>query len=263
MTTTESIVKLNPSGALLHRQLFVMLREQITSGALRPNEQLPTQEALCRRYEVSRITVRRALLDLQNEGFVRNVQGVGSFVAARAQVTRVIPTGGFLQELSRSYEETKMTVLSIEKQRCPLYAASALQIEDGDDALHIVRTRAMKSVPVMLLDAWIPSRCSSAVTARTLARKPLYELVSGGSENLGKVVQEMNAALADPIVAKTLQVEINAPVLRIDRLMHDRDQRPIALVTIFSSPTRSRFVMEIPADDLNEIGAGRLLHSVG
>ena len=61
---------------------------------------------MCRQFSVSRITVRRALADLQTQGLVRNEQGVGAFVVGTA---RAIPTSrkmGFVAELNRAYEET-------------------------------------------------------------------------------------------------------------------------------------------------------------
>src|ERR1700744_3197371 len=54
---TSTTTKLSANGTLLHRQLFVLLRQQIQSGRLRTGEQLPTQDALCREFSVSRITV--------------------------------------------------------------------------------------------------------------------------------------------------------------------------------------------------------------
>jgi GntR family transcriptional regulator len=63
------------SGTALHRQVFLVLRDEIRRGVLVPGRALPKEEALCERFGVSRITVRRALADLAALGVVRAPPG--------------------------------------------------------------------------------------------------------------------------------------------------------------------------------------------
>src|SRR6202051_1153079 len=71
------------SGVPLHRQLFLVLHDEIARGAIAPGDALPTEQSLCDQFGVSRITVRRALADLAEQGYIERRQGVGSFVRAR------------------------------------------------------------------------------------------------------------------------------------------------------------------------------------
>ena len=71
------------AGVPLHRQLFLVLHDEIARGALRRVNSLPTEQALCDQFGVSRITVRRALADLADAGLIERRQGVGSFVRDR------------------------------------------------------------------------------------------------------------------------------------------------------------------------------------
>ena len=230
-------VKLSADGALLHRQLYVLLKEQIVSGRYRPGDALPTQEALCRQFSISRITVRRALSDLAEDGFVRNRQGVGAFVTAKTIDTKHGPDFGFIGDLRRTIKETTMRILALEVERCPRPIAAHLGIADGEQALHLVRVRSFENKPVTLLDGWIPMP-------------------------FGGVAQEVNAALADPFVARALDIEINSATLKIDRLVHNRDGAPVHYVTVWTTPRRTRLVMEVSADDIDGYNVGRLLHDV-
>ena len=117
--TPSGGVTLNAKGALLHRQLYVLLKEQIMSGHYQSGDLLPTQEALCRQFSISRITVRRALNDLVEDGLVHNRQGVGAFVAPGAGRAKHGPDFGFIGDLHRALKETTMQVLRLEWQRCP------------------------------------------------------------------------------------------------------------------------------------------------
>jgi len=255
-------MKLSAKGTALHRQLYVLLKEQITSGRYRLGDLLPTQEALCRQFSISRITVRRALNDLVEDGFVRNRQGVGAFVAVDTRKARRGPDFSFIGDMRRTLKETTMKILLLETRRCPSAIGAHLGLANDEPALHLVRTRSHGDRPVTLLDGWIPPRFAKAVTARNLQTKSLHELIAGSFERLGRVAQEVNAALADPTVAQALDIEINSATLRINRLVHNRDGAPVHYVTVWTTPLRTRLVMEVGADDIDGYNVGRLLHDV-
>src|ERR1700744_6408669 len=87
------------AGVPLHRQLFLVLHDEIARGALAPGDALPTEQALCDQFGVSRITVRRALADLAEQGYIERRQVVGSFVRGRAVSDAVAATGSYMDGL--------------------------------------------------------------------------------------------------------------------------------------------------------------------
>lgn len=262
MREMQGSMKLSSNGTLLHRQLYVLLKEQIVTGRYHSGDRLPTQDELCRQFSISRITVRRALGDLQDEGLIRNEQGVGAFVTAGIERFKRGPDFGFIGDMRRALKETTMQLLLLESRRCPAPIASTLGLAEGAEALHVIRTRSKDGKPVALLDGWIPPPYADNVTEKGLRRKSLHELIAGGFDRLGRVAQEVNAALADPIVAQALQVELNSAVLRTTRLVHHRDGAPVHYVTVWTTPLRTRLVMEIEADEIGGHNVGRLLHDV-
>jgi GntR family transcriptional regulator len=255
-------VALKANGTLLHRQLFVLLRQKIASGEYRNGDRLPTQEALCEQFSVSRITVRRALADLQGEGLIRNEQGVGAFVSITEQSRRNATTLSFVEGLRRVVEETKVEVVSVGLARSPAQIGELLNIAQDEEGLRVVRIRSQKNVPVMLTEAWLPKRFQTLVTAQALKRYPLFQLITHGKEELGRVVQEINADLANPVIAQALKIELNSPVLKINRLLHNPKNDPIQYLTVWSTPARSRLLMEIPGKDINTLSTGHLIHDL-
>ena len=71
----------------LYEQLRVALRERLDSGVLDPGERLPSETELCQKYGVSRITVRRAVDELVEEGILERRQGKGTFVAPKRRIS--------------------------------------------------------------------------------------------------------------------------------------------------------------------------------
>ncbi len=247
-------------GTLLHRQLFLVLREQILRGAFAPRGALPKEEDLCEHFGVSRITVRRALSDLATLGLVERRHGLGTFVREGVSITRPAPNLGLIEELKKQGRETDVEVLRFEHASPPDRAMHLLQLEAGEQSIHAVRLRKLDGIPVLLTDAWIPARLRKGVTAAKLGKSPLYEVLLGQGVRFGRVVQEYTAVVADPALAGRMKVEVGAALLRIVRVMHDGADRPILYLDAYLTSERSRVLMDIPGETVNTLTAGRIVH---
>ena len=249
-------------GTSLHRQLFLVLRDEIQSGVYAVTGALPKEEALCERFGVSRITVRRALADLAALGVVERRHGLGTFVRAGATPERTSPSLSLVDSLRRTALETEVKVLQVEHEIPPPAIAALLQIEPGAKAMHALRLRAIDGAPVMVTDAWVPAALARKVTVAALKRRPLYEILLDEGVRFGRVVQEITAAIADPTRAAWLQVEVGAPLLKMVRLLHDPQAKPVQHLTVYLPPDRSRILMDIPGESVNTLSAGQIVHDV-
>jgi len=251
---------LRADGMSLHRQLAIVLRDEINRGTREPGGAFPTEEALCERFGVSRGTVRRALDDLQAGGFVYRRQGLGTFVCD--QLPNRLPTMnlGLIDSLRKSQTETRAEVLAFVTELPPPGVGTLLQLSPRETALRVVRLRRVGKVPVMIADAWIPKQYSKNVNQAALRKKPLYELLLSHGIEFGRMIQETSAETADPHRASLLQTSIGAPLIRLSRLMHDRADHPVQHLTIHLSPERSRIVMDISSDKTGTLSAGYIAH---
>ena len=89
----------NLSGAPIYEQIKQQVKSAILSGELKEGDALPSLRTLARDLQISVLTVTRAYTELEQEGFVRNVQGRGCFVLGsgselmREQLLRKVETG--------------------------------------------------------------------------------------------------------------------------------------------------------------------------
>jgi GntR family transcriptional regulator len=224
---------------------------------------LPTEEKLCRQFAVSRITVRRALADLQAQGLVERRHGLGTFVrgdpAAAASATA--PTLNFVDTLRLHAETTQVRVIEVLRAEPPADVAAALQLSPGELALHAVRLRLIDDVPVMMTDAWIPDRLGRKITASALKKHALYEILMAQGVRFGRVVQEITAVAADPRPAMHLGTEPGVPLLKLFRLLHDTDARPVQHLVALMPPERGRVLMDIRGEQVNTLAAGYIVHN--
>ncbi len=249
-------------GTALHRQLFMVLRDQIAQGAYRVGELIPAEDALCAQFDVSRITVRRAVSDLEHLGLVEKRPGRGTFVRAVPRAQRPQPSFGLIESLGRQARETEVTVLKVETALAPPTVAQQLQLEAGAVAVHAVRLRSAHGTPMMVTDAWVPQEVGRHVTASELQKRALFEILMAEGIKFGRVIQEVTAVAADPVLAGLLRVDLGAPLVRLVRLLHDRRKRPVQYITIHFTGERSRVLMEVPAEAVNTMGAGQIVHDL-
>ena len=249
------------SGTSLHRQLFLVLKDQIARGVHAPGASLPKEEALCGQFRVSRITVRRALADLEAQGLVRRRQGLGTFVRDDLPALSAPASLSFVDALRRTAAETEVEVLGVGLEEAPADIAAALRLGANRRAVHALRLRRSGDMPLLLTDAWVPPDLGVRVTAAALRRRALYEILLKHGVRFGRVVQEITAQAADPERAALLRTEIGAPLLRMNRLLHDTHARPVQFLTVYMSPERSRIVMDVPGSAINTLSAGHVVHA--
>jgi len=248
------------AGTSLHRQIFLILKDNIGRGSYAPSSALPKEEDLVQLFGVSRVTVRRALADLELEGLVQRRHGLGTFVREGRATSVNMNTLNFVDELRHTAQQTEVRVVTLESVLPSPGIRAFLQVADGEHVVRSVRVRMAGTVPLMITEAWVPNDLGRGITIAALKRSPMYELLNKRGVKLGRVVQEISAESADPHRADLLQCELSTALIRMSRIMHDHTGRPVMYVTAHLTPQHSRILMEIPGDAIDTISAGHIVH---
>ena len=262
MDTAHAPLLRRKPGTALHSQLFMVLRDQIAQGVYPVGGLIPPEEALCAQFDVSRITVRRAVSDLEQLGLLEKRPGRGTFVRAAPRPPRPQASFGLLESLGRQARGTEVTVRKVETVAPPPAVAQQLQLPAGETAVHAMRLRSVHGLPVMATDAWVPREVGQHVSEAELKKRALFEILMAEGVKFGRVIQELTAVAADPVLANLLQVEVGAPLVRLVRLLHDKRRRPVQYITIHFTGERSRILMDVAADAVNTTGAGQIVHDL-
>jgi len=201
------------------------LRESIMAGDFANGGQFPTETELCKRYGVSRFTVREALRRLQVEGLISRKRGSGTTVqpaAARGgALHQPLSNIGEILQYGRGSEVTYL-----EQDSGPLPTVVAEQI--GEDVsgtwrrFHGVRRISNDAPPLAATDAFFHERLGDAVDRIDLAAGTMFSQIEQlAGVRIGKITQDIQAVAADKIVAGQLGIRQGDPVLRILRCYLD------------------------------------------
>lgn len=217
-----------PRPGALYARIREELRELIVSGAWRPNDPVPSERALMAQYGVSRITVRQALGDLQKDSLIFKLAGKGAYVAQVRPFQELGRLQGFAEAMEARGHETFNRVLAIEHRNADELVAARLQLEPGAAVTELRRVRFLDRHPVSLDITWVPRAIGERLERADLATRDVFLILENDCATpLGHAELVIDAGICDAALAPHLGIAVGAPVLRIERLTHDAQGRPV------------------------------------
>ncbi|WP_396328581.1 GntR family transcriptional regulator [Burkholderia anthina] len=224
--TSPNVVPL--STAPLYVQIKDTLRARILDGTYAPHSRMPSEHELCAMFDVSRITVRQALGDLQKEGLLFKLHGKGTFVSKPKAFQNVTSLQGFAEAMSSMGYEIVNQLRSFRTVKADRHLATKLNVPEGAPLVEIHRVRLLNREPVSLEQTWVPEALGKRLAGADLATRDIFLILENDcGVPLGHADVSIDAILADDDIVDALRVEEGSPVLRIERLTHDASGTPI------------------------------------
>jgi DNA-binding transcriptional regulator YhcF (GntR family) len=150
----------------LYTQLKELLRERILDGSYPPHSRMPSESELGKAFDVSRITVRQALGDLQKEGLIFKIHGKGTFVAKPKAFQNVSTLQGLAESMTQMGYEVLNRLRSFRHVPASALVAQRLQVEEGSLVTEIRQVRLINREPVSLEITYLPKASASAGEGR-------------------------------------------------------------------------------------------------
>lgn len=233
-----------------YHQVYLLLREQLAEG--RFAEGVPGEFDLMKSFGVARVTVRRALERLANDGLIQRSPGRGTVALAQAQADAApaLPDGhaplhGLLQSIVEMGWRSHAKVLLCQQLAAPWPVATRLAIGAGAQVQKVVRLRSTRSGPVSHITTYTPLAAVRAFRRSELARKPILVLLQEAGIEIGRTQQSISARLADAAVAQALGLDLGSALLAVERIVFDAGERPVLWLQGLYRPDRYRYVMQL------------------
>ena len=244
-------------GAPRHEQLSDWLRDQVRAGAMAAHDQLPSEAELGELSGVSRITVRRALGTLENEGLIYRRQGLGSFVAPPPLPQGLVRLTDFAQDMERAGLRASSQVLHQAPEAAPPYVAESLGIELGAPTVRLDRLRLGDGHPVALDRTWLPPFYAGLLEGRDLTTETIYRVLERDYEiPVLRGRYRIEAAVAHAEEAGALGVPVGAPLLAVERTSYTAGERALYYQRRYYRADRVAFDLELERRDAVAGGDG-------
>lgn len=233
----------------LYEQMKIQLQEQIAAHIYAPGDRIPSEKELCDKYGVSRVTLRRAVDEMVEEGTLVRKQGKGTFVAARKSriIFRSFGTmgGGFTDAAFPGNPEKHIRVISKKEYSCNALEEEALRLRKGDRVMVLLRLMLLDGHPHMLDRAVFPVARFPGLFERVLDDVSVYAVLreSYGVERLMST-RELGIAYATDEQAKLLDTAPGAPLFRMFKQVRDGAGEPVHLSNLYYAADRIVFTDE-------------------
>ena len=216
------------------------LRERVARGEFAAGRLLPSESELSAHYDASRVTVRKALEALREEGLVDARQGFGWFVAADPLRQSLGRLGTIESQLAASGVAPERRILDFGFVRPPAWVAAELGTEK---VLCVRRLNLADGEPFARVTVWCPERLGSSLSRDEVERSPFYELLPIA---LGGATQTIGATAAAAADAEVLEIPTGSPVLVCRRTTRSVDGEPVLLSEHVFPAHRTEFVVDLP-----------------
>jgi DNA-binding GntR family transcriptional regulator len=225
----------------LYLQVSRAIAADISAGRLRPGARLPSERRLCANLGISRVTARRALRELVEEGLVEASAGRGWFVASGPvgePPNRLVSFSAMGR--SRGLEPSAR-VLAAGVRPATLDEADDLEIAPGAELFELERLRLLDGLPVAVDRSRVATGRCPGLLELDFATASLYESVEACGIVATNADISIEAAPAGARHARLLDVERGAPLLVATQVTYDQERRPFELGHIVYRGDRYRF----------------------
>lgn len=224
----------------LYVQICSIIREKIENRSWPNGSQIPTEDELCRTYDVSKATVRMAVSELVRSGHLRKQQGKGTFVTYGPQDLGVTMRTKLAEDMFGEGVSADKEVLIKGVKEPSEELKSVLDVAGSDDEdpaiYYILCKRVVNGETAYLEESYVPLAAFPTIEEEDVCRKPLYDLIQEkGQKKVFKVVQTIEVAEARGETATLLKVREGAPALLLHRLLIGSDARPVAYTRLLGT----------------------------
>lgn len=239
--------------------LYVQIRRRLLSliaGWPDPTKRFYTDEELCQRFGVARMTVRAAIKEFVDEGLLTRVRGAGTYVAFEKVDEHFTPRMDFIDQWATRGRPLSLDIRRLEMVEAPPPFATALGIETGAPVLYVERLRATGPVPVSIDYRFVLADAGQHITAEAARERSLLELLAQAAD-LDHADMTIEAGVAEDATAETLELMPGDPVLVRGLVYADTAGRRVMAGVSFYRPDQTAYSIRVPLGGLAAAAAKR------
>jgi GntR family transcriptional regulator len=220
---------------VFNKPLYVRIQEHIAelilSGKLPPETKIQSERDFSDDLGVSRMTVRKALTELVNEGLLERRHGSGTYVAKPKVTYESQELVDYIKTMQVRNIAATSQLLEFDEIIASRRLAETLQIEIGDPIFRIGLLRFANRIPIILERIFFPCESFPDLQEWDLEKSSYIDLLTDVyKKKLGSFSQTVEAVSATDEIARQLRVDEGFPILMLVKIIHSEDDgRPIVM----------------------------------
>ncbi len=206
-----------------YQQLKDLIIQRISTGELRPNDRVPSENELVEAQSVSRMTANRAMRELTDEGYVKRIAGRGTFVSDFRSQSHVLEVKNIADEISARGRTHTSEVLRQSRQHARGEIAKALHVEQGTDVIHLLLVHFENGSPIQIEDRHVVAAFAPDCLQQDFQKITPSAYLTSVSP-LQEAEQVVRAQMPNAAVRERLQMDADEPSLVVIRRTWSKGQ---------------------------------------
>jgi len=226
----------------LYHQISEAILHSIRKGQLKPGDTIPTEQELIKSYSVSRITVRRALQELEKGGYLIRKQGLGTYVAPSGVRRGAMQLSSFTEETASWGMKPKSKLLALRQEPAPDFIAERFEIPSGQQICYVERLRIADDLIIALTISYLNLPPEIELNPERFEETgSLWAILEHDGLIIADVDRTIGAISADEFHTNLLEVELNDPLLSVESLVYSSTGSLIEISQIIGRGDRYKF----------------------
>jgi len=234
--------------SIRYHEIAATLRSRVLAAPA--STLLPSESELSAEFAASRVTVRRALELVRDEGLIAARQGFGWFVTGQPVQQPLDQLGTIEAQLEASGRRAERRVSEFGFTAPPAHVRAVLGV---DQVLRVKRVNLADGEPFAVVTVWCPAELGASLSRRDVERQPFYELIG---VRLRGARQTIGADSAEAGDAELLGVPVGSPLVRCQRVTTDTSGRPVLMSEYLFPAHRTEFVVDLPSAEPSTTPSG-------
>jgi len=234
----------------LYHQLRQALLGPLEKGHWKEGDLIPTEREICDAYNVSRITVRRAINDLVREGYLSSQQGKGTFVARPKIQRQLSHLRSFSDEMEAVGLRAGSQLLSLRQEPALGDVATALQVEENTWIWIVERLRLAEDEPTIVSTSHLRLPPSVVLTPAQLhGRQSLWSALRSQGVSLARSESTIQAVAGNDRESQLLEVITGSPLLLVESIIYSDEDVPVEYSRMVSRGDRYKYTVHTALPD--------------
>ena len=201
-----------------YKQIYEDLRSQIAEGIYIPGDLLPSENELCLRFKVARLTVRRSLEQLVSDGFIIRHQGKGSIVKGAPKGIGILSLRSTTSALDSPNLTTNIVLKPELREWKEAFSFPIDPQEEEAGCIYFERLRLLDGAPVFFDITMLPNINLPRFLNHNMQNKSLFDTLRTQYQiNVTGGVQQLFAIRADKRLQNSFKVSAGHPILQLNR----------------------------------------------
>lgn len=233
-------------GVPFYEQIMKEIDEDIKNQKYKYCELIPKEMDLCKIYNVSRPTIRKALDILVKEGKLTRIKGKGTYVSSdkiNQEFTKSILN--FNEEMKQKGVFPKTKVLNFEIIVPDNKIREVLNLNVDEKIIHFKRLRFVNDDPILVVDTYLPYLKNKFLEKFNLEENSFYDILNKNNKQVKKVKRTLEIKKSNKELAEFLNIDLNEPLFYFETIAYTIDDEIVEYSKCFYRSDKNKFEFEL------------------